>query len=78
MKRFADLMMKFLIVLSIALGLIAFIKPELIKAAIEWMREVIQLLGYWNYVIVILSSTIESFPVLGVVVPGQNILIIVG
>lgn len=35
-------------------------------------------LGNWNYVVVFVSGMIESFPVLWVVVPGQNILLIAG
>lgn len=63
--------------LSIALTLIAIFKKEWIIDFIEWMKIVIEGLGYWNYLIAGTSSMIESFPVLWVVVPGQNILLIV-
>ena len=77
MKKILDLFMKFLIAFSIILALLAIIKPELIKDFIEWMREIIYLMWNYNYIIIFITSLIESFPVLWVVVPGQNILLIV-
>lgn len=66
-----------LIILTIALALISIFKKEWLEAFIEWMKVVINWLGFWNYIIVFFSSFIEAFPVLWVVVPGQNILMIV-
>ncbi len=77
-KKLVDIIMKFLIFLSLALGVLALFKPELIKDWLDWVKEIVHLLGNWNYVIVFISSLIESFPVLWVVVPGQNILLAVG
>lgn len=68
----------FLIVASIALALISIFKKEWIEAFIEWMKVTIESLWMWNYLIAWVSSFIEAFPVLWVVVPGQNILLIVG
>ncbi|MFA5916804.1 MAG: DedA family protein [Candidatus Gracilibacteria bacterium] len=70
--------MKFIIFLTIALGIISIFKPELAKELIAWIETIVNTLGYWNYIIVFLSGLIESFPILGVVVPGQNVLLIVG
>lgn len=42
------------------------------------MKVVIEWLGYWNYLIVFFSALIEAFPVIGIVLPWQNILLIVG
>jgi membrane protein DedA with SNARE-associated domain len=67
-----------LIWISIILAIISIFKKEWIEAFIEWMKIVIEWLGFWNYIIAWFSSFIEAFPVLGVVVPGQNILLIVG
>jgi membrane protein DedA with SNARE-associated domain len=53
------------------------IKPDLIKDFIAWIETIINNLWYWNYLIIFLSGLIEGFPVLWVVVPGQNILMIV-
>ena len=66
-----------LIWLTIALTLIAIFKKEWLEQFIEWMKLVIEWMWMWNYLIAWLSSLIEAFPVLWVVVPGQNILLIV-
>lgn len=44
---------------------------------IEWMKIVINWLWSWNYIIIFLSSCIEAFPVLWILLPWQNILLIV-
>ncbi|MDP2090875.1 MAG: DedA family protein [Candidatus Gracilibacteria bacterium] len=67
-----------LIALTLVLTLISIFKKEWIEAFIEWMKIIIGGMGFWNYVIAGTSSLIEAFPVLGIVVPGQNILLIVG
>ena len=67
-----------LIIASLALALISIFKKDWIEAFIEWMKLVIESLWFWNYIIAAISSFIEAFPVLWVVVPGQNILLIVG
>ena len=57
---------------------IAIFKPSWIELFIGWMEKQIHLLGNWNYFIAFASSIIESFPVIGVVVPGQQIMLLVG
>jgi len=66
-----------LIALSIILALIAIFKKEWIEAFIEWMKIVINWLWNWNYIIAFFSSLAEAFPVIWVVLPWQNILLIV-
>lgn len=78
MKKLVDIIMKTLIVLTFALAILGMVRPDLIKDAIEWIRGIVLFLGNWNYVVVFISALIESFPVLWVVVPGQNILLIAG
>lgn len=65
---------------SITIGLtaIALFKPEWIELFIEWMGKQVNMLGNWNYLIALTSSIIESFPVIGVLVPGQQIMLLVG
>jgi len=70
--------MKILIGLTFWLALITLIKPELMKGFIDWIREIVLALWNWNYLVVFVSSIIESFPVLWVVIPGQNIMLISG
>lgn len=77
MKHIIDFVMKLLILISVWLWILALFKPELIKEWLEWVKETVKLLWDWNYLIVFASSLIESFPVLWVVVPGQNILLAV-
>ncbi len=78
LKHLVDIIMKALIVLSIWIWILALFKPELIKEWLDWVKMVVLWLWNWNYLIVFVSSLIESFPVLWVVVPGQNILLAVG
>lgn len=78
MKKIVDIIMKLLIALTFALAILGLIRPDLIKDVIEWVRGIVLSLWNWNYFVVFLSALIESFPVLGVVVPGQNILLIAG
>ncbi|MCD5385055.1 VTT domain-containing protein [Candidatus Gracilibacteria bacterium] len=81
-KKFFQFLFKLinilLIGLTIVLALISIFKKEWIEQFIEWMKILIEGMGMWNYLIAGTSSLIESFPVLGIVVPGQNILLIVG
>jgi len=77
LKHLVQLIMNALIILSVWIAILALFKPELIKDWIEWIRIVVEWLWNWNYLIVFISSLIESFPVLWVVIPWQNILLIV-
>ncbi len=76
-KKIIHILNIILIWLSFSLALIALFKKEWIEQFIEWMKVLIDWLWMWNYLIAWLSSLIESFPVLGIVVPWQNILLIV-
>jgi len=77
LAKLIDYLMKFLIFITIALWIISLVKPEWAKAFIDWIQTIINNLWNWNYVIVFLSWLIESFPILWVVVPWQNVLLIV-
>lgn len=67
----------FLIVM-IGIGILSFTSPDTIRAIIDWMGEQIRSWGNWNYLILFLVAMIESFPFIGVVVPGMNVMILVG
>ncbi len=77
MKKIVDIFMKLLIVITILLAILSLVRPDLIKDFIEWIKSIILTLGNWNYVIIFISWLIETFPVLWVVVPWQNILLVV-
>ena len=78
MKKVLDIVMKTFIALTFWLAIITLVKPSLVKDFIDWIREIVLALGNWNYLVVFVSSIIESFPVLWVVIPGQNIMLISG
>ncbi len=67
----------FFAIFTIILLVISLVKPEWIKIAIEWVGNLIETLGNWNYLIAFLSACIESLPIIGTAVPGMNIMILV-
>ncbi len=77
MKRIVDILMKSLIALTFILAILSLIRPDLVKDFIDWIKTIIIVLGNWNYLIIFGSGLIETFPVLWVVVPWQNILLVV-
>ena len=76
-KVFFKILNIFFIILSFVLVFIAIFKKEWFELFIEFMRWIINSLGYYNYLIIFFSWFIEAFPVLGVLMPSQNILLIV-
>lgn len=81
MKKFLLLFLKFLWVIlfifSLILAFIAIFKKEIFLEIIEWIRVVVVDLWHFNYLLIFFSSLIEAFPVLWMLIPGQNILMIV-
>ena len=65
---------------AIVFGLtaIALFKPQWFELFIKWMEVQINHLGNWNYGIAFTSSIIESLPIIGVLVPGQQVMLLVG
>jgi membrane protein DedA with SNARE-associated domain len=78
MKKIMWILINILIKLSILLVFVSFylwiFEKELLKHWIELLRGFILELWAWNYPIAFISSLIESFPVLGIALPSQNIL----
>lgn len=78
MKKFIWILVNVLIKASIWLIFVSFylsiFEKELLKWWIDALRILILELWNWNYPIAFLSSLIESFPVLGIALPSQNIL----
>jgi hypothetical protein len=58
--------------------LLAVFRPDIVESALlsigEWSRSI----GHWNAVILLVASFVESFPVIGVMVPGQQLFLLVG
>lgn len=72
-----DFTIKFLVLVTVFLGILTLLRPDLFKLFFEFVKWVVEQLWYWNLLIVFISSMLESFPILGMVVPGTNIMIIV-
>lgn len=64
-------------VITLALLFIAIFKPDLVKLFLDWMSKLILSLWYWNYLIAFSSAMIESFPVIWVLVPWMQIMLMV-
>ena len=80
-KYFLSHLIKFLnlvfILITIALLFIVFFKKEWIELFFEWLKIFVNSLWNWNYLIIFLISIIESFPVIWVIVPWQQAMLIV-
>lgn len=59
----------FFSILVFGLLFVAVFKKEWVKAAIAYVEVAVNGLGNWNFFIAFVSSVIESFPVIGVLVP---------
>ena len=67
-----------LVTLMIGIGLLSLFRPDIMREGIDWMGVQIKSWGEWNYVILFLVAMSESFPFVGAVVPGMNMMILVG
>ncbi|MEI6711653.1 MAG: hypothetical protein WCK88_05755 [bacterium] len=67
-----------LLILMVGMGILSFVSPGTIRAILGWVGEQIRSWGNWNYIILFAVAMIESFPFIGVVVPGMNVMILVG
>ena len=65
-------------VAMLALVYMSLFEKELIADGLSWLEARIQTWGKWNYAIAGVTAAIESFPLLGIVVPGMNVMLIVG
>ncbi len=64
--------------LFIGILILALVHPSLFKEFLGWIGHIVGQIGFWNYGLVALSGIAESLPIIGVIFPGQNIVIIVG
>ncbi len=77
-KILAKILTISLAILTFVIALISIFHADWIKLAILWIKDLIEHIGEWNYLIAFLSALIESLPVIGTVLPGMNIMILVG
>jgi membrane protein DedA with SNARE-associated domain len=64
-------------VLLVGTVVLAFFRPDLLAAAVEWLGRMVASLGWWNYPIVFGIACAESFPIVGTLLPGQNAMLVV-
>lgn len=67
-----------LVTLMVVIGLLSLFRPDLMREGIDWMGVQIKSWGEWNYIILFVVAMSESFPFVGAVVPGMNMMILVG
>lgn len=63
--------------ITLALLIVALFRPDLVKIFLEWIWNEILLLWNWNYLVAFLSAMIESFPVVWVLVPWMQVMLLV-
>ena len=66
-----------LVVLMVGIAVISLFRPDIMKWVIDWMGIQIQSWWQWNYSILLITAMAESFPFIGAVLPGMNIMILV-
>lgn len=66
-----------LVTLMVGIGLLSLFRPDLMRVGIDWMGVQIKSWGEWNYLILLVTAMAESFPFVGAVLPGMNIMILV-
>ena len=66
--------------MAITFGLlfIVLFKKDWIAQFLAYMEVLVNSWGNWNYLVAFAFSVIESFPVVGVLVPGMQVMLIVG
>lgn len=78
LNQFLTVLHVLLIVLMVAIGLLSLFRPDVMRLGIDWMGIQIKSWGEWNYGILLVTAMAESFPFVGAVLPGMNIMILVG
>ncbi len=80
-KKILDIVLKILNILFIWLIvwliIIWIFRPDIVELFLKWLEWKILLIWNWNYLIAFTSSIVESFPVLWVFFPGQQIMLAV-
>jgi hypothetical protein len=67
-----------LVILMVAIGLLSLFRPDIMREGIDWMGVQMKSWGEWNYIILLVVAMSESFPFVGAVIPGMNMMILVG
>jgi len=67
-----------LVTAMVVIGLLSLFRPDIMRGVIDFMGIQIRSWWEWNYLILFLVAMAESFPFVWAVVPGMNLMILVG
>ena len=68
----------FTLILFAGIFYIVSYRPDLVLIAFDWLKTRSSELGIFNTVLIAFIAAIESFPAIGVLVPGQQLLLVIG
>jgi len=77
MQKLIDYLIKLFILLTFVILFLSIFRKDLVIAFVEWIGAIIAILWNWNYLLVFLSWLAESLPIAWIVIPWQNILLLV-
>jgi len=81
MHKFINLLFKlfiiFFIILTLIFAYLGIFHKELILNLLDYVKNIVYSLWYWNYLIILFFAFIESFPLIWVSIPWQLVLITV-
>lgn len=65
--------------MAVTFGLlfVVLFKREWLEQFLAFMETLVHSLGSWNFLLAFVFSIVESFPVIGVLVPGMQVILIV-
>ncbi len=82
LKKILDILLKIFhilfVILTFWLLFISIFRKDLMTDFMSYLENLINILWFYNYIIALFSSIVETFPILWAIVPGQNIMLLVG
>ena len=82
LKKILDFLLKIFhilfVILTFWLLFISIFRKDLMNDFMSYLENLINILWFYNYIIALFSSIVETFPILWAIVPGQNIMLLVG
>ncbi len=67
----------FLMIIFFTFFIVFIFFPELVKTVFAGLKDLSTQIGVYNIPLIALIAAIESFPGIGVIVPGQQLLLVV-
>ena len=81
MKKILNLIFKwfivFFIILTLVFAYLWIFHKDIILQLLDYIKNIVNILWYWNYLIILLFAFIESFPLIWISIPWQLVLITV-